>query len=151
MTSSFSRSSRFLSLFREIYNAAVQEIADEADSIRAELGELYLRLESGELDEQAFDARERELLDRLDEIEARGIVDVEDAIEDDEDEDDDDDDEDEVETKTMNTVSKKRPRRTTNSPESSNPPDRRADRPLRRRIRERAHDVHDDRPRDDPA
>ena len=37
-----------LSLFREIYNAAVQEIADEADSIRTRsLAELYQRLESG--------------------------------------------------------------------------------------------------------
>jgi Gas vesicle protein G len=84
-----------LSLFREIYNAAVQEIADEADSIRTELGELYQRLETGELDEAAFDARERELLDRLDEIEARGSDDESD--EDDEDEDDDDDDEEEEE------------------------------------------------------
>jgi hypothetical protein len=75
-----------LSLFREIYNAAVQEIADEADSIRTELGELYQRLESGDLDEAAFDARESELLDRLDQIEARG-----------QDEDDDDGDETEDE------------------------------------------------------
>lgn len=103
-----------LSLFREIYNAAVQEIADEADSIRTELGELYQRLESGELDEAAFDTRERELLDRLDEIESRGTEDDEDENEledgeedddlegedgrdDDEEEDDDDDDDDDDE------------------------------------------------------
>jgi hypothetical protein len=83
-----------LSLFREIYNAAVQEIAEEADGIRAELGELYQRLESGTLDEEAFDARERELLDRLDAIEARG---TDDDDQDDEDEDEDEDDEDEDE------------------------------------------------------
>ncbi len=73
-----------LSLFREIYNAAVQEMAEEADSIRAQLGELYLSLEAGTIDEATFDAREQQLLDRLDTIEARGS----------EDEDDDDEDED---------------------------------------------------------
>jgi hypothetical protein len=86
-----------LSLFREIHNAAMKEIADEADTIRTELGELYLRLETGELDEEAFDARERELLDRLDEIEARdaeAAEDEDDEEEEDEDEDDEEDDED---------------------------------------------------------
>jgi hypothetical protein len=95
-----------LSLFREIYNAAVQEIAEEADSIRAELGELYQQLEAGTLDEEAFDALERELLDRLDAIEARGTEEDEDQEEDedeyDEDEedeeDDDEDDEDDEES-----------------------------------------------------
>jgi hypothetical protein len=84
-----------LSLFREIYNAAVQEIADEADSIRTELGELYQRLETGELNEEAFDARERELLDRLDEIEARGTEEDDDSEPDEEQEDEDEEDEDE--------------------------------------------------------
>ncbi len=83
-----------LSLFREIYNAAVQEIAEEADSIRAELGELYQQLEAGTLDEAAFDAREQELLDRLDAIEARGASD-DDQEDDDLDEEDDEDEEDE--------------------------------------------------------
>jgi hypothetical protein len=80
-----------LSLFREIHNAAMKEIADEADSIRTELGELYLRLETGELTEEAFDTRERGLLDRLDEIEAR------DSEADNEDEDEGDDEEEEDE------------------------------------------------------
>jgi hypothetical protein len=83
-----------LSLFREIYNAAVQEIADEADSIRTELGELYQRLETGELDEESFDARERELLDRLDVIEARGSED-DDSEPDEEQEDDEEEEEEE--------------------------------------------------------
>ncbi len=86
-----------LSLFREIYNAAVQEIAEEADSIRAELGQLYQSLEAGTLDEAAFDAREQELLDRLDAIEARHSQDDDDDDEDDEDEDDDDEDDDDEE------------------------------------------------------
>jgi hypothetical protein len=85
-----------LSLFREIYNAAVQEIAEEADSIRAELGELYQQLEAGILDEEAFDTRERELLDRLDAIEARGVEDVEDQDDEDEDDEDEYDDDDVV-------------------------------------------------------
>ncbi len=86
-----------LSLFREIYNAAVQEIAEEADSIRAELGELYQSLEAGMLDEEAFDARERELLDRLDAIEARNSEEVDEDEDDEEDENLDDEDEDEEE------------------------------------------------------
>jgi Gas vesicle protein G len=84
-----------LLLFREIYNAAVQEIAEEADSIRTELGELYQSLEAGALDEKAFDARERELLDRLDAIEARGSEENEDEDDENEDEEDDEDEEDE--------------------------------------------------------
>jgi len=34
-------------VFREIYNAAVEEIAAESDSIRTELSQLYLALEEG--------------------------------------------------------------------------------------------------------
>jgi hypothetical protein len=86
-----------LSLFREIYNAAVQEIAEEADSIRAELGELYKQLEAGTLDEAAFDVREQALLDRLDTIEARGAEEINDDDEDDDVEEFDDDDDDDVE------------------------------------------------------
>jgi regulator of replication initiation timing len=90
-----------LSLFREIYNAAVQEIAEEAESIRTELGELYQQLEAGTLEEAAFDLREQELLDRLDAIEARADNDEdtdedEDEDEEDTDEDDDEDTEDEL-------------------------------------------------------
>jgi len=71
-----------LSVFQEIYNAAVQELAAESDSIRAELSQLYLALEAGTLSEEAFDARERELLDRLDAIEKRGLIEDEDEDED---------------------------------------------------------------------
>jgi hypothetical protein len=80
-----------LSIFQEIYNAAVQEIASEADGIRNELSQLYLALEAGTISEDTFDSRERELLDRLDTIEERGL------LEDDEDGEDDEDDEDEDE------------------------------------------------------
>jgi len=72
-----------LSVFQEIYNAAVQELAAESDSIRAELSQLYLALEAGTLSEEAFDLRERELLDRLDAIEERGLIEGEDDEDDD--------------------------------------------------------------------
>lgn len=66
-----------LKVFKEIYKAAVEEIKAEADSIRLELSQLYLALESGAVTEEAFDARESELLDRLDAIEEHGELDVE--------------------------------------------------------------------------
>jgi hypothetical protein len=80
-----------LSVFREIYNAAVQEIVAEADGIRTELSQLYLALEAGTVSEATFDDRERELLDRLDTIEERGLLEDEQDAEDDEDEEDDED------------------------------------------------------------
>jgi hypothetical protein len=55
-------------IFREIHNAAQQEIATEAEAITAELSELYMMLETGRITEDEFDAKESELLDRLDEI-----------------------------------------------------------------------------------
>ena len=99
-----------LTVFLEIYNAALQDQADEAESLRAELGRLYLMLESGALDDMAFDAREQEVLDRLDALESMGIgigsdegededeedEDEEEEDEEDEDEEDEDEDEDEV-------------------------------------------------------
>src|SRR5271165_4510490 len=60
-----------LMVFREIYNAAVQKMKQDGDRIRLELGQLYLSLEAGNIDEATFDERERDLLDRLDEIEAQ--------------------------------------------------------------------------------
>jgi hypothetical protein len=71
-----------LSVFREIYKAALEEMKAEADSISNALSQLDLALESGALTEEAFDSRE--LLDRLDAIEERGVFET------DEDEDDDD-------------------------------------------------------------
>jgi len=82
-----------LMVFREIYNAAVQEQEQEATRIRQELSELYLSLETGAIDEATFDDRERELLDRLDALEAQEDEDNTEA-DDSWDDDDDDDDED---------------------------------------------------------
>ena len=64
-------------IFREMYNAAQEEIENEADSITNELSDLYMMLETGKITESEFDAREKELLDRLDEIQGEG-ADIED-------------------------------------------------------------------------
>jgi hypothetical protein len=61
-------------IFREIHNAAQQELATEAETITAELSELYMMLETGRITEDEFDTREKELLDRLDEIQERGSL-----------------------------------------------------------------------------
>ena len=63
-----------LMVFREIYNAALQEQEQEGERIRLELGQLYISLETGGIDEATFDERERDLLDRLDELEAQQAV-----------------------------------------------------------------------------
>jgi hypothetical protein len=55
-----------------MHNAALDEIENEAVSITNELSELYMMLETGKITESEFDAREKELLDRLDEIQEEG-------------------------------------------------------------------------------
>ena len=47
----------------------MQEMGNEAATIRAELGELYMLLEHGSITEAEFDERESALLDRLDALE----------------------------------------------------------------------------------
>lgn len=59
-------------IFREMYNSVRQEIEGEAESITNELSELYMMLETGKITESEFDAREKELLDRLDAIQDQG-------------------------------------------------------------------------------
>lgn len=59
-------------IFRELHNAAQAEILNEAEAITAQLSELYMELETERITEAEFDLREKELLDRLDEIEAQG-------------------------------------------------------------------------------
>jgi Gas vesicle protein G len=58
-------------IFREIHDAAQEELANEADSITAELSYLYMRLETGRISEAEFAAEEKTLLDRLDSIQER--------------------------------------------------------------------------------
>lgn len=66
---------------REIHNAAHEEQAHEAERITSELSQLYMMLETGKITEAEFDSREKELLDRLDEIEQEGILVEEDEAE----------------------------------------------------------------------
>jgi hypothetical protein len=69
-------------IFRELHNAARQEMENEAESITAELSDLYMMLETERITEDEFDAREKQLLDRLEMIQERNT-----RIEDDEDPD----------------------------------------------------------------
>ena len=57
-------------VFREIHDAAQQELAGESEAITAALSELYMRLETGQITETEFDAQETALLDRLDRLQA---------------------------------------------------------------------------------
>jgi hypothetical protein len=59
-------------IFREIHNAAQDEIANEGESITAELSSLYMMLETGKISEEEFAAEEKTLLERLDRIPKRG-------------------------------------------------------------------------------
>jgi hypothetical protein len=57
-------------VFREIHDAAQQELAGESETITAALSELYMRLETEQITEAEFDAQEKVLLDRLDRLQA---------------------------------------------------------------------------------
>jgi len=59
-------------IFREIHNAAQAELSTEADSITAELSNLYMRLETGKISEEEFAAEENTLLERLERSLKRG-------------------------------------------------------------------------------
>ncbi len=59
-------------IFREIHKAVEQEFKNEGEAIRGELSRLYQLLESGQLTEEQFDQREKDLLDRLDQLESYG-------------------------------------------------------------------------------
>jgi hypothetical protein len=85
-----------LAVFRNLHDAAQEEYVHEAEAIRTQLSEMYLLLETGQLSEEEFDCRERELLDRLEKVEARGETDNEEQDEE-EDEDLDDETEDDEE------------------------------------------------------
>lgn len=55
-------------VFKELHQAAQQEVAGERDEIAQTLSELYMQLETGALTEEQFAAQEKVLLDRLDRI-----------------------------------------------------------------------------------
>ena len=56
---------------KEINEAVQKEKARESEAITQSLSELYLRLETGKMTEEEFEAEEKQLLDRLDAIELR--------------------------------------------------------------------------------
>ncbi len=58
-------------VFKEIHDAADQELAGEADAITAALSELYMKLDTGQITEAEFDSQEKVLLDRLDRLQAQ--------------------------------------------------------------------------------
>jgi hypothetical protein len=59
-------------ILQEIHRAAQEEQVTDAESITAELSALYMRLETGNLTEQQFNAEEKLLLERLDKIHKPG-------------------------------------------------------------------------------
>jgi len=58
-------------ILRQVHQAAEKELKDEAERIPGQLAELHRLLESGQIGEEEFDARERKLLDRLDALDQR--------------------------------------------------------------------------------
>jgi len=67
-----------LHIFRELHQAVQQDATNEAEALRTALSELYMLLETGQISEAEADAREQELLDRLEEVESRGAPSEED-------------------------------------------------------------------------
>ena len=55
-------------VFRAVGQAAEEEIAGEAEVLKAELRELYMLLETGTISEDEYDIREKALLDRLETV-----------------------------------------------------------------------------------
>jgi hypothetical protein len=86
-------------ILREIHHAAQQDSANEAERIRTELSELYMLLETTQITEADADAREKKLLDRLEEIETRRQHngDDEDDVDDTDDDEEPSDDSDDLE------------------------------------------------------
>jgi hypothetical protein len=54
--------------FKKVHQAATEEIEGREARTRSELSELYMQLETGRITEQEFDAKEKVLLDRLDQV-----------------------------------------------------------------------------------
>jgi len=57
-------------VFQEIRNSAMEEARNESESITQQLRSLYMQLETGKLSDVEFDEQEKQLLDRLDEIQS---------------------------------------------------------------------------------
>jgi hypothetical protein len=57
-------------IFKKVHQAAVDELDKRQQMTRSELSELYMQLETGRISEDEFNAREKQLLDRLDQVKA---------------------------------------------------------------------------------
>ncbi len=57
------------SIAEKLHDMAMEELLNE-EGVRQELREIYLLLEKGEISEEAFEKREGELIERMEEIEA---------------------------------------------------------------------------------
>ena len=55
-------------VMRKVHEAAQEELENDTARITTELSELHRKLETGAITEAQFEAREKELLDRLDRI-----------------------------------------------------------------------------------
>jgi len=66
--------SSILWVFNKVHEAARQEMTTQAETITAELSGLYALLETGKISTTEFDVREKELLDRLDDLDERVTV-----------------------------------------------------------------------------
>lgn len=53
-------------IFRKIDSAAEEEFSCRRETITAELSEIYMMWETGQITEEEFEVREKELLDQLD-------------------------------------------------------------------------------------
>jgi len=58
-------------VFKEVNQVVQQETSGEAEGVTRMLSELYMRLDTGSITEEQFEAEEKQLLDRLDAIELR--------------------------------------------------------------------------------
>lgn len=57
-------------IFRQVHDAAQQELASEEGAITAKLSDAYMMLETNQITEAEFDAQEKALLDRLDRLQS---------------------------------------------------------------------------------
>ena len=55
-------------VFRTVSQAAEEELASEADALKAELRDLYMMVETEMITEEEYDIREKALLDRLENL-----------------------------------------------------------------------------------
>ncbi len=85
----------FVWLCRQIQTAALKEFEVTQEQISEDLSLLYMMLETEQITIEEFEARETELLDLLDELQAEAEEGDEDDDDDDEEEGDEDDDEEE--------------------------------------------------------